>query len=111
VASDDVDFRVVLASPKTTDRLCAPLTTEGKVSCGTGGMAVINLLRWQRGADAYQGQLARYREYVVNHEVGHELGHGHETCSAPGRLAPVMMQQTITIGACRASPWPHPTGR
>lgn len=35
--------------------------------------------------------LERYRRYVINHE----FGHGHATCSGPGELAPVMMQQTI----------------
>lgn len=110
VDTGEVDFRVVLASPRTTDRLCAPLTTEGTLSCGIGGVAVINALRWQRGADAYEGRLPNYREYVINHEVGHTLGFGHLPCPGPGQPAPVMMQQTIGIGACTASPWPYPTG-
>ncbi len=103
-----VEVQVVLASPATTDRMCRPLSTNGIYSCGNGPTAVINGMRWLRGADAYAGHLALYRQYVVNHEVGHTIGHGHQGCPAPGRLAPVMMQQTIGIGRCVASPWPFP---
>ena len=110
VAGGEVDFQVVLASPRTTDRLCAPLTTESSLSCGIGGVAVINAVRWQRGADAYAGQLPRYRQYVVTPAVGHTLGHGHEPCPAAGAKAPVMLQQTISVGDCVASPWPYPAG-
>lgn len=111
VAAGEGDFRVVLASPRTTDKLCVPLTTKGTLSCAVGTLAVINVLRWQRGADDYQGQLRHYREYVINHEVGHVLGYGHAQCPGPGQRAPVMMQQTIGIGACRVSSWPYPYAR
>jgi hypothetical protein len=47
-----------------------------------------------------------YRAYLVNHEVGHRLGHGHSHCHGAGRPAPVMMQQSKGIGACTANPWP-----
>lgn len=103
-----VSFRVVLASPGTADRLCAPLPTNGRLSCGEGSTAVINVYRWEKGADAYGDDLADYRDYVVNHEVGHTLGHGHQPCGGAGRMAPVMMQQTNGVGACRPNPWPFP---
>jgi len=108
VDSGPVHVRVVLASPATTDRLCHPLRTQGRYSCGAGATAVLNSMRWLRGADAYAGRLPEYRQYVVNHEVGHTLGHGHEGCPAPARPAPVMMQQTKGVGACLPSPWPYP---
>ena len=108
VDAGPVDVRVVLASPTLTDRMCRPLRTLGRLSCGSGSTAVLNSYRWLQGADAYTGRLPEYRQYVVNHEVGHTLGHGHEGCPAPGRLAPVMMQQTKGVGACRPSPWPYP---
>ena len=103
-----VDVRVSLASPDTTDRLCAPLETRGEVSCQTGGRVVLNLRRWQLGVQAYGTDLVAYRTYLVNHEVGHALGHGHVTCPAPGLDAPVMMQQTYGLDGCVAWPWPTP---
>ncbi|MDP9436072.1 MAG: DUF3152 domain-containing protein, partial [Actinomycetota bacterium] len=108
VDAGPVAFRVVLASPDTTDWLCAPLRTAGTYSCASRGSAVVNAGRWLRGAAAYRGELVAYRQYVVNHEVGHVLGHGHESCPGAGRPAPVMVQQTKGVGACRPNAWPFP---
>lgn len=102
----EADLRVVLASPDTTDRLCAPLDTQGKVSCRNGEDVVINALRWARGAATYGDDVAAYRTYVVNHEVGHGLGHGHVGCPGGGEPAPVMLQQSLGLQGCRANPWP-----
>lgn len=100
-------FRVALTSPGTTDRLCAPLDTQGIYSCHQDGRAILNYLRWRRGARSYRGNLGRYRIYLVNHEVGHALGHSaHRPCPAAGARAPVMMQQTKGVAPCRANPWP-----
>ena len=108
VASGPVDFRVVLASPDTTDRLCRPLRTGGTYSCANGERAVINSRRWLRGATSYAGDTATYRQYVVNHEVGHTLDHRHERCPGAGRPAPVMVQQTKGLGGCAKNAWPYP---
>jgi hypothetical protein len=100
-------FRVALTSPATTDRLCAPLDTQGIFSCHQDGRAILNYFRWKNGARSYRGDLDRYRTYLVNHEVGHSLGHSaHRSCPASGARAPVMMQQTKGVGPCRANPWP-----
>lgn len=106
VDSGRTDVQVVLASPTTADRLCRPLDTAGIYSCGVGSRAVINSMRWLRGADAYAGHLDEYRQYVVNHEVGHTLGHHHQGCPGAGEPAPVMMQQTKGVGACVPVSWP-----
>lgn len=102
----EADLRIVLASPETTDRLCAPLDTRGRVSCRNGEDVVINALRWAHGAESYGDDLAAYRIYVVNHEVGHGLGQGHLPCPRAGALAPVMLQQTLGLQGCRPNPWP-----
>ncbi|MCG5213772.1 DUF3152 domain-containing protein [Streptosporangium sp. KLBMP 9127] len=100
--------RVALSSPALTDAQCLPLRTGGELSCWNGTRSVINAMRWAHGVKEYGGDLASYREYVVNHEVGHALGHGHESCPGPGRRAPVMAQQTKSLGGCRPNPWPNP---
>jgi hypothetical protein len=102
----EADFRVVLASPKTVDRLCAPLDTNGLVSCRNRDDVVINAWRWWAGAETYGDDVAAYRTYVINHEAGHFLGHHHEGCPRPGDPAPVMVQQTLDLDGCVANPWP-----
>ncbi|MHB1064122.1 MAG: DUF3152 domain-containing protein, partial [Georgenia sp.] len=103
------DTRVILASPGTVDRLCAPLPTKGYTSCRVGDRVVLNAARWAEGAAPFTaagGSLADYRAYVVNHEVGHTLGHGHRSCTTPGP-AHVMQQQTLSMGACTPHAWPR----
>ena len=98
--------RVLLATPTTTDRLCAPLQTRGEVSCRNGDLVVINAKRWTFGVESYGSDVARYRQYLINHEVGHRLGRGHETCNTPRAKAPVMAQQTKGLQGCTINPWP-----
>jgi hypothetical protein len=102
----DYDVRIIVATPDTTDALCYPLDTVGQLSCRNGGRVVLNALRWAVGIPGYAGRLADYHAYMVNHEVGHALGHKHAYCTVPGGPAPVMMQQTKGLGRCRPNPWP-----
>lgn len=99
-------LRVLLATPATTDKLCAPLRTRGEVSCRNGNVVAINAIRWARGATTFGDDLAKYRIYVINHEIGHSLGFGHAPCAGPNRKAPIMLQQTIRLDGCTANPWP-----
>lgn len=99
---------VTLATPATTDQICLPLNTAGIFSCREGDRAVINLTRWLEGTDDWDGPLEEYRAMVINHEVGHTLGHGHVGCQGPGELAPVMMQQTKGLEGCVGNGWPFP---
>jgi hypothetical protein len=101
------DFRITLARPATVNRLCYPLGTVGRVSCENRGRSVINWLRWSAGSPAWSSR-ARYREYLINHEVGHSLGHKHRFCPGRGRTAPVMQQQTGSASPCRHGWWPQP---
>ncbi len=100
------DLRILLATPGTTDELCAPLQTRGRVSCRNGDLVVLNARRWMEGIEDYQGYLDQYRTYLINHEVGHFLGRGHVSCPGNGLPAPVMMQQTYGLGKCTRNPWP-----
>ncbi|WP_431926430.1 DUF3152 domain-containing protein [Micromonospora wenchangensis] len=104
------DFTVHLATPGTRDELCGD-AADGYTSCRNGDRVVINVARWVKGVPGYGAELAVYRRYVVNHEVGHRLGHGHERCPGPGRPAPVMQQQTLSLHGCTANASPYRDGR
>lgn len=129
-AADDPTLRIRLTSLDTTAKLCgAMLGTE--TSCRTTvtgeDTVLINESRWVRGAVPFQGDLGSYRQYVINHETGHALGFSeHVPCPEPGVLAPIMMQQTLSLNnrqiremnpddaypdnddTCRPNPWPYP---
>jgi hypothetical protein len=102
------DFRVILASPATNAVLCRPLDTEGQASCGREGRVVLTLSRWIHATPEFADLRNVYRQYVVNHEMGHLLGHVHRMCPRRGALAPIMQQQTYGLDGCRPNAWPHP---
>ena len=104
------DFTVRLTTPGTRDVLCGG-TPNGYTSCRNGDDVVINVARWVHGVEDYPASLAVYRAYLINHETGHLLGHGHELCPGPGRPAPVMQQQSLGLHGCRANAWPSLKGR
>ncbi len=99
---------IIFASPDTVDFLCHPLDTDGYFSCRNGQNVVLNAERWANAVPNWATSLTEYRQYLVNHEVGHALGQGHVDCLRPGALAPVMMQQSKSIGACLPNSWPFP---
>ncbi|BCY07481.1 DUF3152 domain-containing protein [Actinoplanes sp. L3-i22] len=107
---DKTDFRVRLVTPKTRDALCAG-AADGYTSCRTHDEVVVNVARWAKGVPKYGATLDVYREYVVNHEVGHRLHQAHELCTGPGDLAPVMQQQTLGLHSCVANAWPFLNGQ
>jgi hypothetical protein len=107
-AGSQYEFKVSLVSPGSMETYCPGVGTGGYTSCRYGERAVINLARWATAVPDYQGDVATYRQYVVNHEVGHALGHGHETCPGPGQPAPVMQQQTLGLQGCAKNAWPYP---
>lgn len=109
ISSQPADLIVRLASRKTVDDICqkAGLYTGSYSSCRAGRYVMINLDRWTYAVPHFKGDLARYRAYVVNHEFGHGLGYGHQTCPKAGQPAPVMMQQTSALKKCTANGWPY----
>lgn len=122
------DFRVSLTSALTVRQLCG-YSIQLEVSCYAprDGRVVINDARWVRGALPFQGDIGSYRQYLINHEVGHAIGYPeHVPCEEDGGLANVMMQQTLSTAndeiaqldpggvvqpdglVCRYNPWPYP---
>jgi hypothetical protein len=122
VDSGPVDFHVTMTSMMTVRQLCGyEIHIETSCFVPAGGTSPVNRVviddaRWVRGAAAYVGDLTAYRQYLINHEDGHALGHQHAHECLPGGLAPAMMQQTIgltdpnTGKLCEANPWPYPPG-
>ena len=97
------DMTVVLAEPRSVDRLCRPLHTGGRLSCARTGAAIINAERWRGGAATWGTEIAGYRHYLVNHEVGHLLGLSHTGCPKKGEPAPIMLPQTKFLLGCAAN--------
>ena len=128
---DNPDMRIQLTSVGTTREVCGGQDLAMETSChiriDEESRVIINESRWVRGATPFNGDLGSYRQYLINHEVGHGLGFAaHEACGADGELAPVMMQQTLSLNnaelssfspeevypdenvTCRYNPWPYP---
>ncbi|WP_408994236.1 DUF3152 domain-containing protein [Streptomyces sp. 1268] len=109
VADGSAGLVIRIATPATTDRMCGEygLNTRGEVNCRGGEKVMVNLKRWQLGSPQFDGPVSEYRALIVNHEVGHWLGRGHETCPGKGRPAPAMMQQIDGLKGCVANAWPY----
>jgi hypothetical protein len=126
------DFRISLVSPMTVRGGCG-YEFQLETSCYNPSFGpdrearvFINEARWVRGAVPFEGDIGSYRQYVINHEVGHAIGYvRHEACDKQGGLAPVMMQQTFSTSdddaapfdpdfvkadgkTCKFNPWPYP---
>jgi hypothetical protein len=93
-------FKVSLTTPETTHRPDAcGFQIKFEASCyrKSLGRVLINLARWVRGAKAFNADMTGYRQYAINHEVGHALGNQHVGCGGEGKPAPVMMQQSFGV--------------
>jgi hypothetical protein len=130
IDTGEPDFRVSLTSPLTVREGCGydiPLESSCYNPAYVDQPRVfVNEARWVRGAVPFQGDVGSYRQYLINHEVGHAVGYQrHEPCGENGALAPVMMQQTFSTTnddaakfdpgsvkadgkTCRFNPWPYP---
>lgn len=128
IDSGEPDLRVSLTSTATTRELCGyQIRLETSCFYPPDGRVVLNEARWVRGATSYEGDGLAYRQYLINHEVGHGIGYeAHEPCKEDGSLAPIMMQQSFGVAnrqivaldpkmkanpnyVCRPNPWPYPT--
>ncbi len=109
--TDGQDLNVVLsdaASLEGYNGYCS-----GSLSCTSGfNEVIINDERWRLGtSETVNGGMSMrdYQNMVVNHEVGHWLGHySHiEVCDVDGEAAPIMLQQSTGLRNCGAfNPWP-----
>ncbi|GAC56385.1 hypothetical protein GOHSU_05_00240 [Gordonia hirsuta DSM 44140 = NBRC 16056] len=121
------DLRVSLSSTDTARELCGyQIKLETSCFYPPDGRVVLNEARWVRGALAFGGDDLTYRQYLINHEVGHGIGYEHHLpCEQNGGLAPIMMQQTFGTAnseimaldpdihanrtfTCRPNAWPYP---
>jgi hypothetical protein len=130
------DFTIDLTTPNTDHRpdLCGfELGYEGSCWVLRTHQVIINIARWVRCALAFDGDLGLYRQYAINHEVGHAFGNHHVGCATNGGLAPVMMEQSFGVSdnyvydvnnpepsnrgavqrdgkVCQVNAWPYPQG-
>ncbi|MDN5900164.1 MAG: DUF3152 domain-containing protein, partial [Brachybacterium sp.] len=102
---EEAELTISLASPPTVDELCLPARTDGLWSCRVGSDVALNSDRWLHATPTYD-DLTAYRAYMINHEVGHFLGHGHARCGGAGEASPVMLQQSIDLQGCVPNAWP-----
>ncbi|MFF5184184.1 DUF3152 domain-containing protein [Streptomyces sp. NPDC000345] len=109
VPGGTTDFVVRVATPGTVDKICAQggLDTGGRFNCSVGGDVMVNLRRWELATPVYAEDVPAYRALIINHEVGHFLGHGHVGCPGAGEPAPAMMQQIKGMNGCVPNVWPY----
>lgn len=104
---------VVTLTPRHVMRTLFPEFQDQRLSvCDMQTREVwLNEDRWRRVLpDASHLPLPAYRAYMVQHELGHALGHGHDQHKGtPGEPAPVMIQQTLGIGTYSPNPFPTST--
>lgn len=100
-------FTLVLAEANQVPTFSSGCSAD--YSCRAGRYVIINQDRWHGATTSWNqagGSLRDYRHMVINHETGHWLGHGHQSCGGVGQPAPVMQQQSISLQGCKFNPWP-----
>lgn len=99
-------LHVILASGAEIEKYAG---CSAELSCTVFPKVLINDVRWRKATDSYNSaglSLNSYRQMVINHEVGHYLGHDHAAACGAGGVAPVMLQQSTGLRGCTANSWP-----
>lgn len=102
--SEGCDVTLTLSEPSQVPSFSPMCSAE--YSCRVGSDVIINKKRWDNGVEAWLkagGTLADYRTMVINHEVGHALGHvdNEQTCAGEGQPAPLMQEQSMHLDGCK----------
>ncbi|MFZ1440235.1 MAG: DUF3152 domain-containing protein [Candidatus Microthrix subdominans] len=99
--------RLVLAEPDVVDELCAPIETGGTLSCQNGPVVVLNVDGWRTAPEGWP-DVETYRQFLVNHGVGHLISQFHPSnrCPVPGEPEALMAPQANGLEGCTANPWP-----
>ena len=100
-------LHMILAEPSVVGSLAG---CSSQLSCCVKPSVYINDDRFMNASESYRAlgvSVANYRTMVINHEVGHWLGHDHiTTCETNTGLAPIMLQQSTGLRGCRPNYWP-----
>jgi hypothetical protein len=105
-------LHMILAEGESV-RAAAPGGCSAELSCTVFPLVLINDDRWMGGSNSYNElgvSIADYRTMVINHEVGHFLGHNHiAQCETSTGIAPIMLQQSTGLRGCKPNSWPLPS--
>ena len=106
--SSGYSVSVILSDPAHVGALSG---CSSELSCTWGNQVIINDVRWREGTEPSRAAGMSTRDYqhmVVNHEMGHYLGHHKHIESCPnGGPAPIMLQQSTGMRGCDSfNAWP-----
>ena len=110
--SEGQDLNIILSDPASLNGYNGYCSSD--LSCTSGyNEVIINDVRWRQGTDVTTGvgamSIRDYQNMVVNHELGHWLGHYQhvDSCTENGGVAPIMLQQSTGLRNCGTfNPWP-----
>ena len=109
--SDPNDCSMTLTLAAADQMTSFSTECSDEYSCRVGNDVIINVDRWNNATEGWLnagGTVERYRTMVINHEVGHRLGHldNELTCPAVNQPAPLMQQQSMDLLGCVPNEWP-----
>lgn len=104
----DVPVVVPLPQASPSPSASPSASPDEAESCADQGILVVSAYQWAAGAKAFGDDTAAWRDYMINHPIGHLLGEPDAPCGGTGQLAPVMQNQELDITPCLANGWPFP---